>query len=573
MPAANFNTQNDTLRKLLGNGLTYRIPRFQRDYSWGEEEWEDLWLDILETLKPGGEPAHYMGYLVLQSQDEKTFDVIDGQQRLTTLSILVLAGLKNLQRLMADGKEPKKTEQRMEQLRQTYIGYLDPVTLVIRPKLTLNRNNNQYYQTYLVELAAQLPKRGFRASEHSLRKAFEWFDGRIRKYLRDNPADDPGMSIAQLVDGMSDRLFFTVITVTDELNAYKVFETLNARGVRLSSTDLLKNYLFSVLHRGQEHERELKVLEERWEAMVARLGSESFPDFLRMHWNSRHAFVRQSDLFKAIRSQTDTPAKAFALLREMDEDIDVYLALTSPEASQWSASWRGWAGELHMFSVRQPFPLLMAARLKLPDADFETLLRACVAISLRYNIICGLHTSDQERVYHAAALGVANGRLASATSVLAVLRDIYPQDDAFRAAFADKSIKTTASRQKKIVRYLLCRLERQASGQDFDFESQSFNLEHVLPQNPQEGWDAFEERDLEAMAYRLGNMALLEAGKNREAGNAAFAAKRPVFAASGFALTRKIAEDHADWLPANIESRQKALANIATTVWRIPQLS
>lgn len=573
MPAANFNTQNDTLRKLLGNGLTYRIPKFQRDYSWGEEEWEDLWLDILETLKPGGEPAHYMGYLVLQSLDDKTFDVIDGQQRLTTLSILVLAGLKNLQRLITDGKEPERTRQRMEQLRQTYIGYLDPVTLVSRPKLTLNRNNNNYYQTYLVELAQQLPKRGFRASEHSLRKAFEWFDGRIRKYLKDSPSADPGMVIAQLIDGMSDRLFFTVITVTDELNAYKVFETLNARGVRLSSTDLLKNYLFSVLHRGQEHEHELKVLEDRWESMVGRLGSESFPDFLRMHWNSRHAFTRQSDLFKTIRSQTPTREKVFALLREMDEDIEVYLALTSPEAAQWPMAWRNYASELHMFSVRQPFPLLMAAKRRLSDGEFETLLHACVAISFRYNIICGLLPSDQERVYSGTALSIANGTLMSALAILDTLRSIYPQDNAFRAAFMDKTIKTTASRNKKIARYILCRLERQASGQDFEFESQSFNLEHILPQNPEDGWDAFEERDLEAMVYRLGNMALLETGKNRNVGNATFATKKPVLAASGFALTRKIAEDHLDWLPANIESRQRALANLATTVWRIPQLS
>ena len=68
MSATNFKTENNTFRKLIGNGLTYRIPRFQRDYSWTEEEWEDLWMDLLGTLKPGGEPAHYMGYLVLQSQ-------------------------------------------------------------------------------------------------------------------------------------------------------------------------------------------------------------------------------------------------------------------------------------------------------------------------------------------------------------------------------------------------------------------------------------------------------------------------------------------------------------------------
>lgn len=369
MAAANFNTQNDTYRKLLGNGLTYRVPRFQRDYSWGETEWDDLWQDILGTVKEGGEPAHYMGYLVLQSSDDKVFDIIDGQQRLTTLGIIVLAALRQLKRQEAEGKEPDKARQRFDGLFQTYIGYLDPVTLVSRPKLSLNRNNDAFYRTYLVALPDRLPQRGFNASEHCLRKAFEWFDRSIREYLRGQA--DPGMAIARLVDTMADRLFFTVITVTDELNAYKVFETLNARGVRLSATDLLKNYLFSVLHRDGQHEHELKALEDRWEKIIGRLGAESFPDFLRMHWISRRNFVRQAELFKTIRSDVKGRGDVFALLAGIEEDMDVYLALTSPDASGWPAQCVKHAKTLRMFNVRQPFPLLMAAQRRLSETEFE----------------------------------------------------------------------------------------------------------------------------------------------------------------------------------------------------------
>lgn len=172
MSAVNFNTSNQTLRQLLGNGLTYKVPRFQRDYSWTQDEWEDLWQDMTETLRPGGEPAHYMGYLVLQSQDNRSFDVIDGQQRLTTLSLLALAVLKSLQELADAGIDTDDNRRRIDQLRQSFIGYLDPVTLVPRTKLSLNRNNDAYYRDYLVPLQ-QLPQRGRRASEHLLRKAFE----------------------------------------------------------------------------------------------------------------------------------------------------------------------------------------------------------------------------------------------------------------------------------------------------------------------------------------------------------------------------------------------------------------
>ncbi len=575
MSATNFNTKNDTYRKLMGNGLTYQIPRFQRDYSWTDDEWEDLWLDILGTVADGGEPAHYMGYLVLQSTNDKVFDVIDGQQRLTTLSLIVLAVLKNLARLVEESKDAERNQQRLQQIRQTYVGYLDPVTLVTRSKLTLNRNNDNYFQTYIVPLG-HLPQRGFRASEHSLRKAFEWFEKRVRDYGRQQAArfnGEEGVALASLIETMSDRLFFTVITVTDELNAYKVFETLNARGVRLSATDLLKNYLFSVLHRESQHEHEMKALEDRWEAMVGRLGSESFPDFLRIHWNSRRSFVRQTELFKSIRGQVLTRELVFKLIREMEEDMDAYLGLTHPEASNWNPQLKAYAGELKMFSVRQPFPLLLAARRILSDADFEAVLRASVMISFRYNVICSLPANEQERVYNHAAEKISRGELPNIGAVLHALNTIYPSDEAFRAAFANKIIRTTNTRNRRIVRYILCLLEKQSDGRDYDFDSSSFTLEHVLPQNASAGWDAFSEEELEAMVFRLGNMTLLHDGQNRDLGNADYVAKRPVYAASSFALTRQLAAENSDWTPERIGARQNWMARQSTSIWRIAQLS
>jgi len=86
-------TSNKTYRQLMGNGLRYEIPKFQRDYTWDTEQWDDLWQD-LKTLLLNEEEEHYMGYLVLQTSNNKNFQIIDGQQRLTTLSILILSTLK-----------------------------------------------------------------------------------------------------------------------------------------------------------------------------------------------------------------------------------------------------------------------------------------------------------------------------------------------------------------------------------------------------------------------------------------------------------------------------------------------
>lgn len=571
MTATNFKAENNTFRKLIGNGLTYRIPRFQRDYSWTNDHWEDLWADVQAMLGTDGEPSHYMGYLVLQSADDRSFDVIDGQQRLTTLSLIVLAVLKNIQRLIDSGIDPEANKQRLNQIRQTYVGYLDPVTLLARPKLTLNRNNNHYYQTYLVPLD-RLPQRGFRASEHLLRKAFEWFDKQVADYLKASTGDE-GKRLAQLVESISDRLFFTVITVTDELNAYRVFETLNARGVRLSATDLLKNYLFSVLDRGSNSDHELLVLEERWETIVGRLQSENFPDFLRVHWNSRHGFARQADLFKTIRTKVTDREGVFQLLRGMDEDLDSYLALSSPEVSEWSLDDKRYAGVLRTFRVRQPFALLLAARRAFDAVDFTDLLRAAVVISLRYNVIGAYSTGEQERTYNTVAERIAKGELSQLRPALQAMRNVYVTDKAFRAAFAEKSIRTTDSRNNRVVRFILCAVEQHLSGQDHAFVSDAFNIEHVLPQNAPDGWEGFSNDEAGNLVYRLGNMTLMASGANRDAGTEGFLAKRALYEHSGFAITRKLAQDNTAWTPERIATWQNWMADQATSVWRIDQLS
>jgi hypothetical protein len=567
--AINFNTSNQTLRQLLGNGLTFRVPRFQRDYSWTQDEWEDLWQDMQETLRPGGEPAHYMGYLVLQSQDNRTFDVIDGQQRLTTLSLLALAVLKNLQELADAGVDAENNRRRIDQLRQSYIGYLDPVTLVPRTKLSLNRNNDAYYRDYLVPLQ-QLPQRGLRASEHLLRKAFDWFVRQVRDQYTGTRS---GADLARFLDELSDKLFFTVITVTDELNAFKVFETLNARGVRLSPTDLLKNYLFSVVYRESSHPQEIETLERRWEGMVGRLGGESFPDFLRTHWNSRRRFVRESDLFKTIRAETPDKRKVFDLLREMEQDIDVYVALSNPEDTLWNEEQRRYVSELRMFSVRQPWPLLLAAFRTFDVHGVTELLRVCSVISLRYNVISGLITNEQERTYNGVAQKIAAGEISSTAQTVRALAPIYVSDDAFRQSFAAKVLRTTSARNKRIARYLLCTLEAHLTNHEYDLDSPRYNLEHILPENPGANWPQFSDEQAEAAVYRLGNFAMLESSVNRDLGNRPFAEKRPVYAQSSFELTRRVAQDNEEWALDRLAERQRWMARQATALWRIGQLS
>ncbi|WP_159991241.1 DUF262 domain-containing protein [Pelistega ratti] len=566
MLATNFKTENNTLRKLIGNGLIYKIPRFQRDYSWETEQWEDLWADIMSIIEDTDHPAHYMGYLVLQSTDDKSFEVIDGQQRLTTTTIIILAILKNLQDLIDAGNDIQANTQRLNQIRQTYIGYLDPVTLISRPKLTLNRNNNDYFQNYLVPLG-HLPQRGLRASEHLLRKAFEWFYQKVNQYLEKERGNE-GPRLAQLVEYISDNLFFTVITVSNELNAYKVFETLNSRGVRLSSTDLLKNYLFSILDKNQDNTHELQNLETRWENIVNRLQSEKFPDFLRIYWNSRYKFTRHTELFKVIRHHIKDREAVFNLIRGIEEDLDTYLALSSPEGSNWSLNDKRLIHTLKLFRVRQPFSLLLSAKRYLETDDFSTLLRAVVIISFRYSIIGSYSPTDLEHTYHHVVQQINQGKANSIHKILNLLKPVYINDDRFSKDFTEKVIKNT-----RLARFILCELEYYTSQAELDFTSDTFNIEHILPQNAPDGWGGFNHEEINTLTYRLGNMVLLSSNTNRDVGVLEYTQKRELLKQSHFSLTHKLAEQYAEWTPQTITAWQRQLAKQAKTIWRIAQLS
>ncbi|MDU7589959.1 MAG: HNH endonuclease family protein, partial [Acidovorax sp.] len=231
------------------------------------------------------------------------------------------------------------------------------------------------------------------------------------------------------------------------------------------------------------------------------------------------------------------------------------------------------AGVLKTFRVRQPFPLLLAAKRILDAPDFTGLLRATVVISMRFNVIGSYSTAEQERKYNEVAERVARNELKNLGQVLQPLRSIYPDDAAFRTAFAEKTIRTTDSRNNRVVRFILCALEKHLSGQAHDFASDAFNIEHVLPQNAPDGWGGIGNDDAEALVYRLGNMTLLEARANRDLGNLDYAQKRPTYQESGFAITRKLGDDHAEWTPERIAAQQNWMAAQATAIWRIAQLS
>ena len=559
-----LNTRTINYMELIGNGKSHSVPPYQRDYSWSEEQWEDLWNDIVE-LMPNSQEHHYMGALVVQGKSDRDFLVIDGQQRLATLSLFALAVISKLNTMANQGIDPESNKERAQQLRNRFIGEKDPASLTESTRLLLNNTDNNFYQDYLVQLKKPLNPRSLPKSNNLLWKCFLYFTKQLNKL---EGLETDGEAVAGILSETTARqLLFIQITVDDELNAYTVFETLNARGLELTTTDLLKNYLFSLVR----VQTDLEALQRRWARLITTVDHRRFAEFLRYHLLCKHSKVRSQRLFKLVRGRTRSPEDVFALLDELESRAELFAAVSDPHHSYWMdlPDAKLYIRELSLFRVRQILPLLFAAWEFFSKEDFLRVLKLLSVSSFRYNVVSSLNTNVLERVYPSAARAIIAGEATSPAEVFQLIKSVYVDDEKMRQDFSLFAV-TPRGRKKKLAKYILARLEEDAGDRSCDFETDPGTIEHILPENPAAAWDeTFPPGLQETSLYRLGNLTLLESSANKKISNTTFDEKCEAYKNSMYALTKeipKIAPE--EWTPELVNKRQQQLARRAVHLWR-----
>ena len=558
-----LDTRTVNYQELIGNGRAYHVPPYQRDYSWQQEQWEDLWNDITE-MRDLEDERHYMGALVVEAQSDRRFVVIDGQQRFATLSVLTLAGIEALQRLATTGVEPTENNARASELQQRFIGEKDPASLVESSRLNLNETDDGFYQDYLVQLRRPGNPRGLVRSNKLLWQCFNYFSKQTRgveSFSRD------GTALARLIsETVARRLVFILITVDDALNAYTVFETLNARGLELTTTDLLKNYLFA---KASSSDRPSML--RRWQRIATTVEQENVPDLLRYHMLCEEPKVRSRRLFKLVRNRYRSPREVYHLLEILESRAEVFAAVKDPSHGYWVEvpEARRYITELKVFRVTQMMPLLFVVREEWPERDFVRTLKLVCVLAFRYTVVSRLNTNPLEAAYHRASKAVKDGTAKGPRELFEVLKPIYVPDEQTATDFTFLTIPTRGPR-KRLAKYILARLEEDRSGKPCDPETDPGTIEHIMPENPGADWeDDFSLGTQDAVVNRIGNLTLLEANLNREVGNASYSDKVHAYERSLYALTNAVkAMAPEDWTPALLEKRQRQLAGRVVHLWR-----
>lgn len=559
-----LNAKTSSLLEILGNGKTYKIPPFQRDYSWEEEYWQDLWDDFV--FIDDSKNPHYMGTIVLKaSTKDNEFEVIDGQQRLTTITLFIIAIIKFLEDLVNKGIDAEINKDRIDDIGKKYIGEKNLVTRHYESKIELNKNNNHFFQDKILRLEEPASYSKLNYSEKLLYDGYKYFYKKITDKFQ-NDAE----KITSFLLTISNKTIFIKIIVDNELDAYTVFETLNSRGVPLTTTDLLKNYLLSLSFRSTP-ESQMGLLEERWNKIVHNIGFDEFPKFLRYYLNSRQKMVRHDQLFRIIKNIINDARDVDNLLKELEKKAVLYNAIKNPDDDFWNdekhkndiiKSLR----ELKLFGVSQPVPVLFSLYDNLPDL-FHVILRDIATISFRYNVIGKKNPNELEIVYNLISQKISEKQILEKDDIYKELKKVYIDDEDFKQAFSTKDI-TTGGKNKKLVKYIFTKIENQINNQDNDYNDANFTIEHILPESFSEDWDRIFENNANKFIYRLGNYTILEDKLNRDCGNKSYDQKKEVYKISRYKLTNHFCLKD-EWNISSINQYQKNLSNFASSVWKI----
>lgn len=553
-----IDSSRQTIGEFLRKPYSYKVPVYQRDFAWTDEEVNTLWEDITGAMVEG-QADYFLGAVVISKDydDARKRSVIDGQQRLIVISMILAA--------ISEAWKARGQNERGTDIFRDFLAAKERRTDELVPKLTLNELNDLVYQQLVLE-GRKITQAHVRASHKSnrlLHKAFASIRTKLKSWREDNADDED--ALFDLEEFITDRVNLIVIEAGDDSNAFVIFETLNDRGLDLAVSDLVKNYLFSLA--GDR----IQDFKTAWTEIVLLVGGNNVTQFLRHFWLTHYDLVRERDLYRVLKSSLKTRARARQLLSRLRASADHYAALMSPDHVYWTnfkQEVRTNLEALLLFKVTQFRPVALAAMAKLDQHRIEQVMHILTVISFRYTVIAALGTGNLERIYTTAALDITAGKAKTAVAIFKRLRPAYVDDSRFVEAFKQKRF-TKANLARHVLAAINDRLEGDPEKQVAESAGR-VTLEHILPKNAGSSWAGALPHGADPSDYveLIGNLTLLERGRNRGIAKASFAEKKKVYAKSTLQLNDELLK-HPKWSHETIEKRSRELAKVAKQIWRL----
>jgi len=576
-----FDSNQSSLYELLDENSHYSIPRHQRAYSWESDQIIQFLEDIFDVHKRQTESnalhEYFFGPMVFYAKKTtdriKHFEVLDGQQRLATTCMFV-AIIRDLLDKFGQTDDATDFHNRLYQKERPY-----------RPefwRITLGKKNEDYFNNLVLKREDPVTK----ISKHKpdrynedLEFAYKTIFNRLQQELE--KIGDKGTFLIELCENFLWSFKVIKIEVGSAANAYKIFETLNAEGLELTITDLLRNHILSESQRDEEDK-----IADKFDNILENVENTAMDAYLRVHWLAHHEErPRKEELYKVISEEKKGKENVSEYVDSLIEFSKIYHGLMKPygEDDVW---WNDLAimrtlDYLKSLGSTVCYPVLLIGRKKYDKKDFKELAENCLIWFFRSRTVAQTNASALEKFMVEVATKIRKEN-ASVNEIRSVLtKDVTnPDDKKFKSLFTELSIKSP-----QIQKYILLQIEKFASGVKDLEPIDKITVEHVLPRNLPEHskWKKiFDDVDHKRLLHRLGNLTLLRKEENSSAQDADFEKKKTAaFSLSSISITKELTQDQVSWnkdettQPDSIKiwneetiiRRQKAFAEYAVKIW------
>ena len=559
-----INYEFKSMAKLLTASDEILVPIFQRPYSWTKQEYIQF-LEDLKRIMDEGSDSYFIGSMFFkENQDKKSNVIIDGQQRLATITILISVIRDILYKIGDD---------RVSDIDNDYIKKRNLKTRDSYYKINLSGINLTFFRKYIQEKDKPQNKISSFSKEkkitYSNRLLFncyqEYFLTIVNSWGKGFEQNKLTELIINILQIILDKLNLLTITVTEESEAFTIFETLNDRGLDLTIADLLKNYLFSILS-SEVDESELRDIIKKWDNMIESLGKYISP-FLKHYWNSKYKPITEKEVYKALKRKINTKDKVLNFLNDLFKEAEVYNGFINPEFVYWEdKELVSLLNEILILGVSQCYPLLLSAKAKLNDIEFKKIIFLCISISFRYSTVCNLHNNLLERLYSDIANKLRKEEIKNSKEVKNFLKNIWPKDEIYNEMFSNMTFKTS-----KVPKYIFKKINDSLDYGKEIVSSDDISLEHIIPKNPSIESIKLLKRDkinYKEKINQLSNMTILSEEYNRKSSNRLFKDKKGMYQKSKLDIN-ELLKTFKKWDQDEINEWNKYLLDLSKTIWKI----
>ena len=547
----------------------YKIPRFQRPYSWDHVNVEEFWTDAVVE----NEGDYFIGNFVLYD-DKASLGVVDGQQRLTTITLLLCAlrnalkeqGHKSLAAGLHNLIERPDINSEMFYVLQTETSY-------------------PYLQEHIQKFSGKPTVADKVGPEEALLKdAFDYFRAELNTIIKSIGGEthlsekkkkeriqSELLKIRDRVLGL--KLIFTGLENDDD--AYTIFETLNTRGKDLTLSDLVKSHLSRLL---KPSNKGVDIAKDKWKS-IHEVFEESQADlsvstFIHHYWLSRYEYITEKKLYKALRKQIKKD-KASAFLDDLVLESKLYRAIHEPTYRQWKKEEydvRDSLAAMQLFRIKQQLPMVLSVMRHYEDGaltlkNVRTMLRAIENFHFAFTAVASQRSSGgisfmyalHARSLYSAKPNAKNSVLSDLLKKLATKRPLFPE---FAARFQELRYSSVITKQKALVKYILVKIY-EANSPGLAIDPGKMTLEHLSPENPSAVTLSNEE------VASIGNLILVTQEINNKLANKSFDEKKKILLSCKVWVDDVILKAKV-WDLAQIQKRAELLAKISyDSVWKL----